>query len=101
MTDTFARPIPKNTEDGVVEIPASAWAEVKRVAEEELGATISVHDHDAPGAFHGRPFLPFAHYLFEVTLEEELFDDFMELVHPLIEDVIARHTQQLAVPAGM
>jgi hypothetical protein len=101
MTDTISRPIRKITDEGVVEIPVSAWAEVKRVAEEEFNAIVSIHDHDAPGAYHGRPFVPFAHYLVEINIDGDLIDDFIDRVDPLIEDVIARHTQQSAVPAGM
>lgn len=101
MTVTTSRPILKITDEGVVEIPISAWAEVKRVAEEEFDAIVSIHDHDAPGAYHGRPFLPFAHYLFEANIDGDLIEAFINRVDPLIEDVIARHTQQPTVPAGI
>lgn len=98
---TISRAIPQLTDDGVVEIPLAAWADVRRVAEEEFDAVIHFHDHEAPGAYHGRDFVPFAHYLVEVTLDKDRVDDFVERVDPLIEEVIARHTKQPALPAGM
>jgi hypothetical protein len=101
MTITISRPIPQLTDDGVVEIPISAWADVRQVAEEEFDAEINLHDHSEPGAYHGRDFVPVAHYLVEATLDAELVDDFIERIDPLIEDVIARHTKQPALPAGM
>lgn len=101
MTGTLSRSIPKITDDGVVEIPFSAWADVKSVAKEEFDAIVSIHDHDAPGAYHGEPFEQFPHYFVEVLIDRELVDDFIERIDPLIEDLIARHTQQPAVPAGM
>ena len=100
MTDTISRAIPKVSENGVLELPRSAWAEIEQVADEEFGLAVSVHDHKTPGAFHGRPFVPFAHYLFEVTLEEEVIESFIERIDPLIEALIESHTQQPAVPAG-
>lgn len=101
MTSIISRAIPQLTDDGVVEIPISAWTDVRKVAEEEFDAEINLHDHQAPGAYHGRDFVPVAHYLVEVTLDEELVDAFVERIDPLIEDVIARHTKQPALPAGM
>lgn len=100
MTIIISRAIPKLTDDGVVEIPISAWADIRDVADEEFNANVSLHDHDAPGAYHGREFVPVAHYLFEVFIEEELVDQFVERIDPLIEDLIARHTQQVALPSG-
>ena len=100
MTVIISRPIPKLTDDGVVEIPISAWADIRDVANEEFNANVSLHDHDAPGAYHGREPVPVAHYLFEVFIEEELVDPFIERMDPLIEDLIARHTQQIALPSG-
>ena len=98
MTNTISRAILKISDDGVVEIPSSAWAEIKQIGEDEFDAQIVVHDHDAPGAFHGRPFVPFAHYLFEATLEEGVLEDFIERIDPLIEALIESHTQQPVVP---
>ena len=99
MTNTISRAILKLSDDGVVDIPSSAWAEIKQIGDEEFNAQISVHDHDAPGAFHGRPFVPFAHYLFEATLEEDVdIGDFIERIDPLIEALIESHTQQPVVP---
>lgn len=98
---SMSRAIPKITDDGVVEIPVSAFAEIKSVASEEFDAIVSIHDHDAPGAYHGNPFVPVPHYLVDVLIDEELVDDFIERIDPLIEDLIARHTQQPEVPAGM
>lgn len=96
----ISRPIPKLTDDGVVEIPISAWADIRQVAEAEFNANVSLHDHDAPGAYHGREFVAVAHYLIEILIDEELVDAFVERIDPLIDDLIARHTQQVALPSG-
>lgn len=95
MTSTLSRSIPKITDDGVVEIPLSAWADIQRVAKEEFDAVLSVHHHTAH-----HPFVQVPHYLVEVTIDRELVADFVERIEPLIEDLIARHTQQPEVPAG-
>jgi len=100
MNTIISRPIPKLTDDGVVEIPLSAWADIRQVAEEEFDANITLHDHDAPGAYHGREYVPAAHYLIEVLLDEELVDKFVDWIEPLIDDLIARHTQPVALPSG-
>jgi hypothetical protein len=97
---TISRAIPQLTDDGTVKIPISAMADVRRIAEEEFNAVINFHDHQAPGSYHGREFVPVAHYLVEVMIDEEHVDAFIERVDPLIEDVIARHTEQPALPAG-
>jgi len=101
MTDTISRVIPLVTDDGLsVEIPYSAWDEIKRVAEDEFDAEISFHLHSEPGSYHGWPYVPFAHYLIEVTLDEALAEQFTDRVNPLINDLIESHTQQPAIPVG-
>jgi hypothetical protein len=100
MNIIISRAIPKLTDDGVVEIPISAWAEIRKVASEEFDANVSLHDHTAPGAYHGREFVAVAHYLIEVLIEQELVEAFAERINPLVEDVIARHTQHIALPSG-
>jgi hypothetical protein len=87
------------TDDGQVHIPANAWAELRAIAIEEFGATVTVHDHATAGGYHGRPYVPFAHYLIEVTIDEDAVDSFIERVEPVIEAIIASHTQQVAVPS--
>ena len=101
MTRTISRTIPMISDEGVVEIPFSAWADLKDVIAEEFDAIVSIHEHKTAGAFHGWPFVPVPHYLVEVTIEAELVDDFIERIEPLIEQLITRHTQQPEVPVGM
>lgn len=101
MTDTIRRVIPVITDDGDrVEIPYFAWADIALVAEEEFDAEISFHLHPEPGAYHGFPYVPFAHYSIEVTLDEERVEAFKERINPLVNEIIERHTQQLEVPVG-
>ena len=83
-----------------VEIPYSAWNEIAGVAKDEFDADISFHKHDEPGSYHGEPFVPFAHYLIDVTLDEDLIEEFIGRIDPLVEDLIESHTQQPAVPVG-
>lgn len=100
MTDTIRRVIPTDDDDGNrVEIPYTAWANVRLIAEEEFGADISFHLHEEPGFYHGFPYVPFAHYSIEVTLESELVEPFKARINPLVNETIERHTQQLQVPA--
>ncbi|HYC90565.1 MAG TPA: hypothetical protein VEO54_15215 [Thermoanaerobaculia bacterium] len=101
MTHTIRRVIPVITDDGDrVEIPYFAWADVAHVAEEEFDAEISFHLHPEPGAYHGFPYVPFAHYSIEVTLDEERVEAFKERINPLVNEIIESHTKQLGVPVG-
>jgi hypothetical protein len=100
MNIIISRPIPKLTDDGVVEIPFSAWADIRQVAEEEFDANVTLHDHDAPGAYHAREYVPAAHYLIEVLIDEELMEQFVDRIDPIINDLIARYTQPVALPSG-
>jgi hypothetical protein len=100
MNIIITRAISKLTDNGVVEIPFSAWADIRQIAAEEFDANVLPHDHTGPGAYHGREFVAEAHYLIEVLIEEELADAFRERINPLVDDVIARHTQQIALPSG-
>lgn len=100
MNIIISRPIPKLTDDGVVEIPFSAWADIRQIAEEEFNANVTLHDHDEPGAYHGREYVATAHYLIEVLIDEELVEKFVDQIDPLIDDLIARHTQPVALPSG-
>lgn len=95
----ISRPIPKLADAATLDIPCAAWAEIRQIAEEEFNANVSLHDHDAPGAYHGREFVPTAHYLIEVLIEEELVEQFKERIDPLIDELIARHLQPVALPA--
>ena len=96
----ISRPIPKLSDDGVVEIPISAWADIRQVAEEEFDANITLHDHDTPGAYHGREYVAAAHYLVEVLINEELVETFVDRINPLIDELIARPPQPVALPSG-
>ena len=99
MTMTITRTIRKMTDDGQLTIPPNAWAELRNIAAEEFGATVTLHDHDTPGVFHGRPYVPFAHYLVEVTIDEDAVESFIDRVEPVIDAIIDSHTQKVAVPA--
>ncbi|HUP60717.1 MAG TPA: hypothetical protein VNA69_09900 [Thermoanaerobaculia bacterium] len=94
MPDTLSCAIPKVCDDGVLEIPRSAWAEIKQIADEEFGVTVTIHDHDKPGAYGGRSFVPFAHYLFEAEVEGFVLGRFISRMFPLIDALAERHTQQ-------
>jgi hypothetical protein len=100
MTRTISKVIPTVTDDGLpIAIPRSAWNEIQEIAEDEFSAELEVHLHDSPGAFHDNPFVPFAHYLIEATLDDDQIEAFTERVDPLIEDLIERFTRQTEVPA--
>ena len=94
MNTTITRTIPAEIEDGhLFDIPPSAWADVAKVANEEFGAFVNIHFHAEPGAYHGGPLIPFPHFLIEATLDLGQVSAFIERIDPIINDVVARHTQ--------
>jgi hypothetical protein len=94
MNTTITRTISAETEDGqLLDIPRSAWADVEKIAKEEFGAFLNIHFHNAPGAFHGGPLVPFPHFLIEATLDLSQMSAFIERIDPIINDVVASHTQ--------
>jgi len=96
--NTITRTISAETEDGqLIDIPASAWADVVKVANEEFGAFVNIHVHPEVGAYHDGPLIPFPHFLIEATLDPSHNGAFIERIDPLINDVVARHTQLLLV----
>jgi|GEM_PF-1423352 len=100
MTKTISLVIPTVTDDGLpVAIPRSAFDGIGQVAEDEFEAEMGFHLHTGPGSYHGQPFVPFAHYLIEATLDDDLIEAFKERIDPLIDDLVERFTQQLEVPA--
>jgi hypothetical protein len=93
LKTTITRTIPAETEDGeLLDIPRSTWAAVEKVANEEFGVFVNIHFHNAPGAFHGGPLIPFPHFLIEATLDLGQVSAFMERIDPIINDAVARHT---------
>ena len=94
MNTTITRTIPAEIEDGqLLDIPPSAWADVEKVANEEFGAFVNIHFHAEPGEYHDRPAVPFPHFLIEATLDLGQVSAFIERIDPLINDVVASHTQ--------
>jgi hypothetical protein len=94
MNTTITRTIRAETEDGqLLDIPPSAWADVEKVANEEFGAFVNIHFHKELGAYHGGPLVPFPHFLIEATLDLGQVSAFIERIDPIINDVVASHTQ--------
>ncbi len=94
MNTTITRTIPAETEDGhLLDIQPSAWADVEKVANEEFGAFLNIHFHQELGAYHGGPLVPFPHFLIEATLDLGQVSAFIERIDPIINDVVASHTQ--------
>lgn len=94
MNTTITRTIRAETEDGqLIDIPASAWADVAKVANEEFGAFVNIHVHPEVGAYHDGPLVPFPHFLIEATLDLGQVSAFIERIDPIINDVVASHTQ--------
>jgi hypothetical protein len=98
MNTTITRTIRAETEDGqLIDIPASAWADVVKVANEEFGAFVNIHVHPEVGAYHDGPLIPFPHFLIEATLEESQTGAFIERIDPIINELVASHTQLLSL----
>jgi hypothetical protein len=100
MNTKMSRIIPAVTEDGTpIDIPRSAWNEIEQVVHEEFGTYLAVSYQPIAGMYAGGPEVPFAHYLLAVTLDQNQIEAFIARMDPLINDVVARHTQ-LPVSAG-
>ena len=99
MTKTFLIVIPQAIGTETCEIPFSAWLPVQRIVREDGHGDMTVHDHDAAGQFHDFPYLPGAHYALEITVDENEAKHVLLAIKPLIEDIVARHTRRVAVPA--
>jgi len=99
MTKTFLIVIPQATRTEACEIPSSAWLLVQRIVREDGHGDMTTHDHGAAGQFHDFPYLPGAHYALEITVDENEAKDVLLAIKPLIEDIVARHTRRVAVPA--
>jgi hypothetical protein len=96
MNTTITRIISAETDDGqLLDISPSAWTDVERIAEEEFGAFLNIHFHKDPGEYHGRSAVPFPHLLIEATLDVSDMSAFIERIDPIINDVVASHTQLL------
>ena len=94
MNTTMSRVIPAVTKDGqLLDIPPSAWADVEKIANEEFGAFVNIHFHKELGAYHGRELVPFPHFLIEATLDLGQVSAFIERIDPIINHVVASHTQ--------
>jgi hypothetical protein len=94
MNITINRTISAETEDGqLIDIAPSAWADVEKVANEEFGAFLNIHFHKELGAYHGGPLVPFPHFLIEATLDPSQMSAFIKRIDPLINDVVASHSQ--------
>ena len=81
-------------------VERAEWNPVEKIVTERLGAQLCVHHHPFPGANHGREFVPTAHYLLEVTAEEDQIDSITEAIDPLIDAMINKNIHTNTVLAG-
>jgi hypothetical protein len=98
MTITATRTIPQVSGEGTTEVPYEAFDEVRSIVENESDVRIVIHNHEIPGAFHGRDYVPVPHYLLELTGEEDELDAVVSRIDPIVDDIIKRHTRQFALP---
>lgn len=99
MNTIIARPVLQVTDLGTVSIPFDDWQPVIRAVEDDFEGEISIHDHDAPGACHGWPLVPTPHYLIEISVDEEKVEELIEVLNPLIDEIVTRNTSDTLVPA--
>ena len=69
-----------------------------RAVEDDFEGDISIHDHDAPGAYHGWPEVPTPHYLLEISVDEEKVEELIDILNPLIDELVTRNTSDTLVP---
>lgn len=92
MSGILSRAVPRISPAGSLDIPPSDWLPVRTLLAEQFNAALRVHEHGA-GAYHGNPFVPFPHYLIEITLDTESdVGRVIEAVDPMIEEIIDRNT---------
>ncbi len=99
MNITIARAVPQVTDQGTVAIPLEDWQPVIQAVEQDFEGEITLHDHDAPGAYHGWPEVSSPHYLIEISVDEERVEELIQAIDPLIDDVVERNTTETLVPA--
>ena len=99
MTITISRAIPQVSDLGAVSIPFDDWQPIIRAVEDDFEGDISIHDHDAPGAYHGWPEVPTPHYLLEISVDEEKVEELIDVLNTLIDEVVTRNTSDTLVPA--
>jgi hypothetical protein len=100
MTKTLLFVIPQATRTEACEIPLSAWLPVQQIVRDECHGHMTIHDHDAAGQFHDFPYFPGSHYALEITVDENETKHLLHAIIPRIEEIVARHTRKVAVPAG-
>lgn len=95
---TATRVLPKLSNRGILDVPSSAFNAV-RLAAEEMGVTLRVHDHHIPGAFHGEDFVPVPHLLLELSAEHAFqVARCIDVIDPQIETIVDAHMKPFAVP---
>lgn len=99
MNTIISRPVLQVTDLGTVSIPFDDWQPVIRAVEDDFEGEITIHDHDAPGAYHGWPEVPTPHYLIEISVDEEKVEELIEVLNPLIDEIVTRNTSDTLVPA--
>jgi len=88
MIRTVARPLPKISTTGVLDVPQTAWDDVVSDVEAAFPNTrIRVHNHAVPGAYHGYPLVPVPHYLIEIDAEESDLDAIIAFVDSRLEEL--------------
>lgn len=97
--DTITRVVPLT--DGISRLTAdrNVWNPIEEIVKERFGATLQVHLHTAPGAYHGREFVEVAHFLLELTAQSDQIPEIIDTINPMIEEVIKRNIKKSPVPA--
>jgi hypothetical protein len=99
MTKTLHFLIPQSTRTGTCVIPVSAWLPVQQIVRDEFHGHMTIHDHEAAGPFHDSPCAPGSHYTLQISVDEDETKHVRNAITPRIEDIVARHTRKVAVPA--
>jgi hypothetical protein len=92
IMQTSSRVLRINTSDGTVEIPASAFAPLGDEVRERFNVHLRAHKHQA-GVNHGE-FLPFDHYLVELTADShEQIEEAIAAIDDRIDALVEHYTQ--------
>lgn len=95
---TVTRIVPRTNGTSTLTVERAEWSPVEEIVKERFGARLRIHLHTGPGAYHGREFVPVAHYLLELQAEPDQIDEITTAIDPMVDEIIRRNIHTNTVP---
>ncbi len=93
MVIKLSRTIPQVSAQGTTDIPLDAFDPIGRIVVDDYDASLGVHRHSGTVAFQGDNLVPVPpSYHLELEAEEDLVDELLSVIDPMIDALIAEHT---------